>query len=107
MRVSGDSEQLVERVALCAGAGDSLLAAAYDQGAQVFITSDLRHHVVQEAQELALAEGRPFALIDISHWAAESLWLKTAKRELANMFPAVTFEVSDLRTDPWDFMVTQ
>jgi putative NIF3 family GTP cyclohydrolase 1 type 2 len=56
---------------------------------------------------MAVALGRDFALIDISHWAAESLWLKVAANELENAVPGVKFEVSDLRTDPWDFAVTQ
>ena len=107
IKVAGDPEQLIETVALCGGAGDSFTAAALDSGADVYVTSDLRHHTTQDAVEMAVALGRDFALIDISHWAAESLWLKVAANELENAVPGVKFEVSDLRTDPWDFAVTQ
>jgi putative NIF3 family GTP cyclohydrolase 1 type 2 len=57
--------------------------------------------------ESARAAGKEFAVIDISHWAAESLWLNVAAKELSKAVPGVKFVVSDLRTDPWDFAVTQ
>ena len=92
---------------MVAGAGDSFISAARHSGADVLVTSDLRHHPVQEAMELAVIQKRDFALVDISHWAAESLWLNVLGQELSEHFPEITFEVSDLRTDPWDFVVTQ
>lgn len=107
IRVAGNSEQVIETVALCGGAGDSFASAALEAGADVYVTSDLRHHPTQDALETAAASAREFALIDISHWAAESLWLKVAAKELEKAIPGVKFEVSDLRTDPWDFAVTQ
>jgi dinuclear metal center YbgI/SA1388 family protein len=107
VRVAGPASMDIRKVAVLAGAGDSFIELAMTAEADVFITSDLRHHPTQEALELAGAVGQDFALIDISHWAAESLWLKVAAKELASHYPEVTFEVSDLRTDPWDFVVTQ
>lgn len=107
VKVAGDASLMISTVALCAGAGDSFLPAALDSGADVYITSDLRHHPVQDAIEQAKACGRDFALIDISHWAAESLWLEMAATQLADLVKDVKFVVSDLRTDPWEFAVTQ
>jgi len=93
-------------VALCAGAGDSLLSDPGVQKADVYITSDLRHHPASEARENARVAGGP-ALLDISHWAAEWLWLEVAAEQLRAEHPELTITVSDLRTDPWDFAVTQ
>ena len=107
IKVAGRAETEVKRIAVCGGAGDSFIDAAFSAQADVFVTSDLRHHPTQDAIELALARGSDFALIDISHWAAESLWLEVAAKELGKELPSVKFEVSDLRTDPWDFAVTQ
>lgn len=107
VRVAGDYAQAVSRVALCAGAGDSLLAETEVIQADVFITSDLRHHPAQEFREQALISENPTALIDISHWAAEWLWLEIAATQLREKFPNVSFEVSEVRTDPWDFTVVQ
>jgi dinuclear metal center YbgI/SA1388 family protein len=107
VRVAGDAHAQIRRVALCGGSGGSFIEAAFAQGADVFVTSDLRHHTTSDAVEAAKATGRDFALIDISHWAAESIWLGTAQKQLQAELGDVKFVVSDLRTDPWYFAVTQ
>ena len=106
IRVSGDFDAAVSTVAVCGGAGDSLLSAPAVLGADVYITSDLRHHPASEARENARVGAGP-ALIDVSHWASEWLWLETAAAQLRERLPDVAVSVSDLRTDPWDFVVVQ
>ena len=106
VKVAGAGDKSVSRVALVAGAGDSYLGLALKSGADVFITSDLRHHPSQDFIEQSKLLDGP-ALIDISHWAAEWLWLDLAAKELAQRHPECEFVVSDLRTDPWDFAVMQ
>ena len=106
IRVSGDFDAEVSTVALCGGAGDAYLSNPEVQAADVYITSDLRHHPTSEARENARVGSGP-ALIDVSHWASEWLWLDAAARELRDALPTVHVAVSELRTDPWDFVVTQ
>ncbi|UFS60191.1 Nif3-like dinuclear metal center hexameric protein [Subtercola endophyticus] len=106
IRVSGGYDTPISRVALCGGAGDSLLGNPEVRSADVYITSDLRHHPASEAREQALL-GRGPALIDVSHWASEWLWLDVAAAQLRDALPGVTVSVSDIRTDPWEFVVTQ
>ena len=106
IRVSGDFDAPISTVALCGGAGDSLLSDPAVTAADVYITSDLRHHPASEARENARVSAGP-ALIDVSHWASEWLWLETAADELRQNLPGVIVTVSDLRTDPWDFVVIQ
>lgn len=106
VRVAGEYDQPVRSVALCGGAGDSLLLEPAVLASDVYITSDLRHHPASEARENARITGGP-ALIDVSHWASEWLWLETAAHELRAALPGVTVTVSDVRTDPWDFAVVQ
>ncbi|WP_271176322.1 Nif3-like dinuclear metal center hexameric protein [Leifsonia poae] len=106
VRASGDYHQPVSRVAVCGGAGDSLLSAEAVRSADVYITADLRHHPASEAREQALLSGGP-ALLDVSHWASEWLWLDTAAAQLRAALPGVSVEVSELRTDPWDFAILQ
>ncbi|GAA1810465.1 Nif3-like dinuclear metal center hexameric protein [Nesterenkonia flava] len=109
VRVAGDRDAFVQRVALCGGAGDSLLAAAREAGADVYITADLRHHPASEAREAAGVGGRPF-LIDVSHFASEWMWLPAAAqaldRALADRGYDVSVAVSGINTDPWDFVIT-
>ena len=107
VRVAGEFNTQVRKIALCAGAGDSYLELALDSGADVYITSDLRHHRAQELLELAKARGVAFSLIDISHWAAEFVWLETARTELQTAVPDVSFEICDLRTDVFEFLMNK
>ena len=106
IRVSGEYDRPIETVAVCGGAGDSLLAEPAVLAADVYVTSDLRFHPASAFREDAKLVGGP-ALIDISHWASEWLWLATAADELRAALPELTVTVSDLRTDPWDFAVVQ
>lgn len=105
IRVAGDADTDVRTVAVCGGAGDSLLAHPRVAASDVYITSDLRHHPASEAREQALLTGGP-ALIDVSHWASESLWLDHAAAQLRERHPELDIQVSTIRTDPWDFLVT-
>ena len=106
VRVAGQFDRSVQTIAVCGGAGDSLLTSAAVRTADVYVTADLRHHPASEAVETARAAGGP-ALIDVSHWASEWLWLETASDELRAALPGVEVLVSELRTDPWDFVVVQ
>lgn len=102
IRVAGNLDMMVETVAVVGGAGDSFISAAAASGAQVLVTSDLRHHVTLDAISDPSA---PLALIDVSHYAAESLWLEPTRKLLADAFPQVSFTVSKISTDPWTMTV--
>lgn len=104
VRVAGNGERLISRVALCGGAGDSLLDHPLVRAADVYVTSDLRHHPAQESLEQSAITGGP-ALIDVAHWASESLWLDEASRRIAEQLPGLEVRVSEQRTDPWTFAV--
>ncbi|WP_022880910.1 Nif3-like dinuclear metal center hexameric protein [Gryllotalpicola ginsengisoli] len=106
VRVAGSYELPVREIALCGGAGDAYLAEPAVRAADVYITSDLRHHPASEAREQHLRGAGP-ALIDVSHWASEWLWLETAADQLRGALPEASVTVSELRTDPWDFAVVQ
>ncbi len=96
---SGNPDQQIKRVAICSGAGDSLIPFVLDSDADVYVTSDLRHHPVLDAVATP-RKGNPIALIDVSHWAAESLWVESAVRRLSAI-PGVSALASRINTDPW------
>jgi dinuclear metal center YbgI/SA1388 family protein len=106
IKVSGEPTREISKVALVAGAGDSYLFKAQSAQVDLFITSDLRHHAAQDFIEQGKLTGGP-ALMDISHWAGEWMWLDKAAEILAQRHPGVQFIVCDVRTDPWDFAVMQ
>lgn len=91
VRWAGDGTRSIKRVAVCGGSGDDLLP---DVDADVYVTSDLRHHVVSDY----LATNRA-ALIDVPHAAAESMWLQPLRDRIAAL--GVSAVVCPFVTDPW------
>jgi dinuclear metal center YbgI/SA1388 family protein len=102
VRVGGDPERMVETVAVTSGAGDFLLDTVLGTDADVYVTSDLRHHRASEFLE----HGGP-ALVDVAHWAAEWTWLPVLERTLVAALgrrgDTVETRVSTTCTDPWTF----
>ena len=96
-RVAGDPDRPIRTVALCGGSGDFLLGHANASGADVYVTSDLRHHPVSEHLETPGA----CAVIDVPHWAAEWTWLPVASAALGERLPGIEAKVSTIVTDPW------
>jgi putative NIF3 family GTP cyclohydrolase 1 type 2 len=97
VRAAGDPERLVRRVAVCGGSGGSLTGAAAAADADVFLTSDLKHHPVSESME----SSGP-ALCDVGHFATEWPWLPVAADVLhRDLSGRVEVAVSRRRTDPW------
>lgn len=98
VRAAGDPDALVSRVAVCGGAGDSLLDAADAAGVQAYLTADLRHHPADEYRRAS-----DVALIDVAHWASEQPWCGQAADILERHFgTALPVRVSSIRTDPWN-----
>ncbi|WP_297596650.1 Nif3-like dinuclear metal center hexameric protein [Mycobacterium sp.] len=98
VRAAGDPDMPVSRVAVCGGAGDSLLSAAASAGVQAYVTADLRHHPADEHRRAS-----DVALIDVAHWASEFPWCEQAAELLRSRFGAeLPVRVSSIRTDPWN-----
>jgi putative NIF3 family GTP cyclohydrolase 1 type 2 len=104
VRVSGDPQRRVETVVVASGSGDFLLDTVLGLDADVYVTSDLRHHRAGEFRE----HDGP-ALVDVAHWAAEWTWLPVAEEKLVRALQergdTVETRVSTTVTDPWTFRV--
>lgn len=101
-KMAGEAEMKVKRVAVVSGAGDSFLDKAIDLGADIFLTSDLRHHPALDAMEKAKALGRPMGLVDVSHFSSEFPWFDFALQDIKNKLGCqVECRLSSLCTDPW------
>ncbi len=102
VRIAGDPDREITTVAVCGGSGGSLIESARAAGADAFLTSDLRHHVVSESRESS-----DLSLLDAAHWATEWPWLGAAatllRQDVADDMIEVT--VSSQRTDPWNAAV--
>jgi dinuclear metal center YbgI/SA1388 family protein len=99
VRLAGDSDRPVRRIAVCGGAGDDFVDDAIRAGADIYVTADLRHHVTAEAVE------RGLLMVDAGHWATEWPWLRDAASRTASALEerghTVSTAVSSLVTDPW------
>ncbi|MFD7308490.1 Nif3-like dinuclear metal center hexameric protein [Promicromonospora sp. NPDC059942] len=114
IRFSGDPDAPVTTAAVLGGSGDGYFDAVRAAAADVYVTSDLRHHPASELRERAEFESRaagapgpagtPF-LVDTAHYASEWPWLRYAVEDLAAALAAdglaVEARVSELVTDPW------
>jgi dinuclear metal center YbgI/SA1388 family protein len=95
VRAAGDPDAMIRRVAVSSGSGDSFLDAVRGLGVDAYVTSDLRHHPVDEY----LRAGGP-PVIDTAHWASEFPWTAQAAG-IVGEGAGVETHVIDLRTDPW------
>jgi dinuclear metal center YbgI/SA1388 family protein len=104
VRAGGDPDRLVTTVAVCGGSGGELAESAAALGADVLVTSDLKHHRSSET-----LEDVGIALIDAAHWATEQPWVVRAADLLATDLAAagttVECTVSTIVTDPWTLHV--
>jgi dinuclear metal center YbgI/SA1388 family protein len=97
VRLAGDPEREVRRVAVCGGSGGSLVQAARDRGAEVLITGDVRYHQVLSALALDLA------VIDAGHAATERVSLPCLAERLQQALPDVDVAVEPGAVDPWRY----
>ena len=98
VRAAGNPDAAVSRVAVCGGAGDSLLDIVARADVQAYVTADLRHHPADEFRR-----GADVALVDVAHWASEQPWCTQAATLLERAFAnTLSVRVSTVRTDPWN-----
>ena len=84
-----DAGKPVQQVAVCCGGGGSFLDAAVSEGAQLFLTGDLRHNHVISAAEKGIS------LIDAGHFETEDIVLPVLAKRFAGEFPGCEFTVAD------------
>jgi dinuclear metal center YbgI/SA1388 family protein len=106
IRVSGDLDATVRTVVVSGGSGDGFFDDVRATGADVYVTSDLRHHPASEARERAMFDGGTPYLVDTAHFASEWPWLQYAAHDVeAALHGNVTTSVSTILTDPWTAVV--
>lgn len=100
LRVAGDLDRMVRRVAVCGGSGGELIGVAKAAGADVFITGDIKHHVAHTAKAMGLA------LVDAGHAETERLIVPELAKELQRRIyesgMKLEVVVSEIDTSPWN-----
>ncbi len=76
IRIVGNSDAPVRKIAVCGGSGAMLIGEAARQGADVLVTGDIKYHEAQTAQSFGIS------LIDAGHFATEQLMAKGLAEKL-------------------------
>lgn len=79
IRIVGNNDQIVSKVAFCAGSGMDFMPLAIKEGADAFITGDITYHKADEAMAAGLG------LIDATHFGTDMLSVKWVAEELRHM----------------------
>ena len=87
LRLVGDPNQKIKKVALCTGSGVEFMTAAKKQGADLYLTGDLKFHEAQKAQEMGLC------VADITHYASEVLVVPVLQKALMQEAQAKSWEL--------------
>lgn len=92
LRVYGSLNKNISRVALCGGSGGDFIQDAFNKGAQLYITGDIKYHEAQLANELGLI------LVDANHFDTEKVILPEIKDKLENTTKAHIEVIVDLNS---------
>jgi dinuclear metal center YbgI/SA1388 family protein len=87
VRVWGRPPAEVSRVAVVGGSGGDLIGPAHAQGAQVYVTGEVRHHQAVPGQE------NDFAIIEVGHFASEVVFMPAWADQMAQLFQQRELEV--------------
>lgn len=102
MRVTGDSDRTVNRVAVCGGSGAEFIGEAAASGADLYITGDVKYHDALRALELGLA------VLDVGHFGSEMPVVPHLAGMLKKAFGKKGWDVEVLvsqgQTEPWSYL---
>jgi len=88
VRVFGETEAKVSRVAILPGSGKDFVKEAIQSGAEVYISGDFGHHHGMDAVE----EG--IIILDAGHYGLEHIFVAYMKELLEEKFPELTIKTA-------------
>jgi len=86
----------ISRIALCGGAGSTLMYDAIASGADIFVTADIKYHSYFEAENLIL-------LVDIGHYESEKCSTEILYDLITKKFPKFAVRFSEINTNPINY----
>lgn len=85
--------RLIEKVGLCGGSGSDMIDLALSEGAQAYITSDVKYHsFVDHADEILI--------VDIGHWESEYCAQSILMEVIREKFPNFAVSLSQTAENP-------
>lgn len=102
VKVAGNLDRMVQRVAVCSGSGSSLMDSFIDSDADVFVSGDLRYHDARAVED----SGRAF--VDIGHFASEHMMVDALTQKLKDAIEKYGWEIQiescSIESDPFEIM---
>jgi len=96
IRYSTLTGKQVRKIALCGGAGASLLNLAINSGADVFLTADMKYHDFFKTEDRIL-------LVDTGHFESEKFSGEILKDLIIKKFPKFAVRFSETNTNPINY----
>ncbi|MGI6295807.1 MAG: Nif3-like dinuclear metal center hexameric protein [Armatimonadota bacterium] len=87
IKVAGNVDQKIRRVAVCGGSGSGQYKEAAAAGADVYVTGDTKHHDILDANDLGLS------IIDAGHFHTEKPGMVALANRLKRMYENHGIEV--------------
>ena len=91
-------DKKVKKVAICSGSGGDLAPLAEENGADVLLTGEIKHHDILNANKLGIA------IIDAGHFKSEDIVITPFTKKLNNEFSDVEFIRSEKCTDKIEYI---
>lgn len=88
LKMVGDKDKPIQKIALCTGAGMDLVEQAHKHKCDVFITGDIKYHQAQDALEQGLC------LIDAGHFPTEVFYVEFLVKKLLNLCEKKGYDVT-------------
>lgn len=95
LRLVGDPERVVSKIATSPGSSMYFAPMAYEAGAEVFITGDLKYHDAQDYKEKGMA------LIDAGHYGTEHIVVYMLADLLKEWFEGLEVIIAKEDVDPF------
>lgn len=93
LRYTEVNEKIIKKVALCSGAGGSYIKDAIRGKADVFVTGEIKHSDILEANHNGVM------VVDAGHFKTEDLVMENLKKVFEKRFKGINFYKSEVSVD--------
>ena len=98
LRYTADPKAVIQRVAVCGGAGADFVGAALAADADAYVTSDVKYHAFFDVLD---NDGRArLAFVDAGHYETEVMTERLLRDALVAAYPAAEWRTTRTRTSP-------
>lgn len=96
VRITGDRDMVVHRLAAVPGSGSAFIEAAAGTGARALVTGDVSHHRTVAALDLGIA------IVDPGHTATERPGMRALARLIAEVTGVDVVDLTDIDPRTWN-----